>query len=159
MVGLFMTARPSHTFCCLPNRFGVTAKDVIFRAGHVLPLLANTADNSLCHPIFTPLKLLSLIFAFYILLLSAAPCCMADECTEEYEQTHSEADDCKDEKETNKTCHPFTICGSCPGFTISTGVQTLETPVFLNKPVYTGFIPFYFPQMLSSFWQPPKLAA
>jgi hypothetical protein len=100
-------------------------------------------------------KLFSLIFAFYILLLSAVPCCAVGNCNDEIGQTqsgttHKHNDDCKN-------CSPFALCGNCLGFAISTTIFQVDIPQQLTRQFFPGYKQSYLPQYISSFWQPPKL--
>ncbi len=102
------------------------------------------------------MKILTLLFSFYILLLSWIPCCAIDNCKDKIAQSHSNNkqgnnDDCKN-------CSPFSVCGNCVGFTNTSKVLRVEQKKQLSKEIYFDYIQFNFPKYISSFWQPPRLS-
>jgi hypothetical protein len=95
-------------------------------------------------------KLFISIFAIYILLLSAIPCCAFDNCNNTEQSTSNHNDDCKN-------CSPFAVCGNCTGFTnIAMPIQ-VSSLHFLTGNDYPLFILAQIPQHTFSFWQPPKI--
>jgi hypothetical protein len=104
---------------------------------------------------FAIVKIFTFIFAFYLLFLSAIPCCALDNCRDEAQltqmpQKHEHHDGCKN-------CSPFNQCGNCTGFTFSVNVLQIDTPQQIIKPILPVYIQSYVPTYISSFWQPPKL--
>jgi hypothetical protein len=109
------------------------------------------------HPtlIFATVKIFAFIFAFYILFLSAVPCCAMDCCKDEAQQTqathqHKQNDGCNH-------CSPFNQCGNCVGFAFSIKTFQIDTPPQQAQQIFSGFIQTYCNQYISSFWQPPRL--
>jgi len=102
-------------------------------------------------------KLLCLIFALFVLTLSARPCCADRECEtrevikKEQTQNHSEQD-CQG-------CSPFFSCGSCVGFIAAKPAflsmeRTFETPE-------RTYVPYVYPDLKDvtlAVWQPPQIS-
>jgi len=111
--------------------------------------------------IFVPMKYLSVLFSFYVFLLSCAPCVdeqglfSADEhlCSET-SQNNSPAH--QDEQD----CSPFCTCACCgsQGFNVPSAFSFHSSNGFVaqkNSAVYT----FHFSSdFISSIWQPPKIS-
>ncbi len=108
------------------------------------------------------MKLLTTIFAFYILALSTIPCCVFDNCPEDQIETtyltseHESGDD-----DGCGTCSPFFNCGSCTvGF-----ANTVKLIEISKEPLHNriSIKHISFNQSLHSspfgaIWQPPKLS-
>lgn len=109
-------------------------------------------DTSL---IFTPVKLFTFIFAFYILLLSTLPCCAVDNCNDETQQTQTA--DKHEHNDSCQNCSPFTLCGNCVGFTFIANSLQVDLAQQFTEQTFSGYIQSYLPQYISSFWQPPRL--
>ena len=105
--------------------------------------------TNLCYICF--MKWLIMIFALYILALSASPCCDKDCCDDGTTQSSSKAPNKQE-----APCSPFFTCNTCHGFIIP------ETTIALTKPAVTPSIKcsFVINDDLSDFvavaWQPPQ---
>jgi len=104
------------------------------------------------------MRLLVLLLAIYVLVLSGVPCDMLcqDEpvATAQGTPTHSgEQDDCKN-------CSPFSVCAACSGFTLpASGWATPPTSVVLapslaRLPLYRESAAL---EVAACIWQPPRL--
>jgi len=100
------------------------------------------------------MKLSGHILAFYLLLLSAVPCCVFDSCLDDKtEQTASHGngdEDCGN-------CSPFFSCEGCATATIAYEPSPLEIAALKISSVYTEYIETALPSVDYDFWQPPKL--
>ena len=104
---------------------------------------------------FAFVKLFSIIFLVYILLLSTVPCCAFDFCNDELQENqttdkHEHDDDCKN-------CSPFAVCSNCVGFTVLINAFRIERPQQMIEQTFTVYTQSYLPPYISSFWQPPKV--
>ena len=103
---------------------------------------------------FCKVKLLSYIFAVYLILLSAIPCCTFDNCDGD---KSTEALTKEKEEKDNGNCSPFFSCEGCATASISTALWELD---FFSPPLISVF-PNHLQQQLSKaeydFWQPPKI--
>lgn len=100
------------------------------------------------------MKIAGYILAFYLLLLSAVPCCAFDSCPDdktELAEQHENGDaDCG-------TCSPLFSCEGCATATVAfepVQFRIADAPLL---PVYTGYIQSSLPQVDYDFWQPPKI--
>ena len=98
--------------------------------------------------------MLGYILAFYIILLSAIPCCAFDNCPDDKSDAtaqHESGDkDCGN-------CSPFFNCEGCATTVINIEPLQLEVSPFAIISIYTGYIQASLPQTDHDFWQPPKL--
>jgi hypothetical protein len=100
------------------------------------------------------MKLLSYILAFYLVLLSAVPCCAFDKCgNEEKEQQGSHQ---KDDTDCGN-CSPFFSCEGCAPATIAGEPLSVEIPAIQIPSVYTSYIEASLPRIDYEFWQPPRI--
>jgi hypothetical protein len=102
-------------------------------------------------------KLLAYILSLYLLVLPAIPCCATDDCNDA-EVTEQKAHQTKKENESSNACSPFAMCGNSAGFTITEenlAVCPLALPFSIE---FNDFISYRFPQYISFFWKPPRLA-
>ena len=107
------------------------------------------------------MKLPGYILAFYIILLSAVPCCAFDSCpddkkenavtTEQKEQHESDDDDCGN-------CSPFFSCEGCATATVNVEPVQFEIVTTPLLPAYTGYTQAPLSTIDYDFWQPPKLS-
>jgi hypothetical protein len=100
------------------------------------------------------LKFTGYILAFYLLLLSAVPCCAFDSCPDdqmEQSAEHEEGDgDCGN-------CSPFFSCEGCATATISYPPFSFEFSLTQALPVHANYLQALLPSVEYDFWQPPKL--
>lgn len=100
------------------------------------------------------LKLFGFILAFYLVLLSAIPCCAFDNCpddkTEQTENHQPGDEDCGN-------CSPFFSCEGCAVATIVCEPARFELHPITQKAVYTVYLERLLPDTDYDFWQPPKL--
>lgn len=99
-------------------------------------------------------KVLTVILALLVVVLSVAPCCVNDNCTNE-EVTAGQRDSHKKDVE---LCSPFYSCSSCIGFTW-THHHVEEPATLLSQGIIhfaeykqSSFIPYH-----HAIWQPPKV--
>ena len=99
------------------------------------------------------------ILAFYLILLSAVPCCVFDNCPDDKDvaaHTEQPADHEQGDGDCGG-CSPFFNCEGCATATISNepdqiGIVSLTIPT-----IYTNYTPTALPTIDYDFWQPPRL--
>lgn len=100
------------------------------------------------------MRLPGFILAFYILLLSAVPCCAYDDCPDDkpvQSSQHQPGDnDCGN-------CSPFFNCEGCATATLSADPPQYEIDPIQDMPVFTGYIHESLAQVHFDFWQPPRI--
>jgi hypothetical protein len=104
-------------------------------------------------------KLLCLILSFYVLLLSAKPCCADNDCYGKIAaKKELTAKSSSNEKEC-PGCSPFFTCGSCVGFIVSKPF-TITLPVIPENQIeyYTIYKQPYIEKVALSIWLPPKIS-
>jgi len=99
------------------------------------------------------MKLISYIAAFYMVGLSAAPCCAFDDCPDdktEQSASHEKGDeDCGN-------CSPFFSCEGCATATVIYQPADFDFFPLALSPVYSIYIQSSLSRMTDDFWQPPK---
>jgi hypothetical protein len=107
-------------------------------------------------------KFLTIIFAFYVLILPCIPCADKDECNDSTKTEITNAtNDHKDHQHENKNCNPFCSCACCghiffPNFrlekiTVTKHLENLKQQFFYtNISLSSNFF--------GNIWQPPKLS-
>jgi hypothetical protein len=95
------------------------------------------------------------ILAFYLILLSAVPCCAFDNCPDDKAgQTtkHQKGDqDCGN-------CSPFFSCEGCAAATIAHDPPQFHFSLPEIKSVFIAYLQSPLPEVDYDFWQPPKLS-
>lgn len=108
-----------------------------------------TFPDYICH-----VKVFAWIMAFYLLLLSAVPCCAFDDCPDDKtEQTASHEngdDDCGN-------CSPFFSCEGCAVTGFVYPMLSFEQIISEAAPVFGTYTSRLLHQTHGDFWQPPKL--
>lgn len=100
------------------------------------------------------MKLIGYIFAFYLLLLSAVPCCAFDSCPDDkIEKSAGHENDDED----CGSCSPFFSCEGCATATIAYQPCSFEFISLQSSPVFPTYIQVSLPKIEYDFWQPPKL--
>jgi hypothetical protein len=101
-------------------------------------------------------KLLSVLFAIYSLMLSIAPCADAA-CAGDSEHIVSEQHE--DEKE-NDLCTSFCICSCCGMTAADVGIAPTPTyrSMFTHHAAGSLYISPFVQDFSLDFWQPPKLS-
>ncbi|MEO6612041.1 MAG: DUF6660 family protein [Chitinophagaceae bacterium] len=100
------------------------------------------------------MKLGSYILAFYLVLLSAMPCCAFDSCQDD--NTDPTANHEKRDKDCGN-CSPFFSCEGCAPATIALEPVQFGIPAIQILSVYTAYIQLSLPRVDYEFWQPPKI--
>lgn len=106
------------------------------------------------------MKIVGFLLAFYLILLSAIPCCAFDNCSDDKTALYVTGEqDSNHEKEDGDcdNCSPFFNCEGCATATIAFEPASLEFFPIISSSVYTGFIQLALPGVEYDFWQPPKL--
>src|SRR5690606_3179302 len=97
---------------------------------------------------------LGYIFAVYILVLAAIPCCAFDSCPEdklEAATDHSAGDeDCG-------SCSPFFSCEGCAVASVPFQASVWSLHPVENIPQHAEFLVTSLPSTYFDFWQPPRL--
>jgi hypothetical protein len=100
------------------------------------------------------MRLTGYILAFYLLLLSAIPCCAFDDCPDDkpvQSSQHERGDsDCGN-------CSPFFSCEGCATATANDEPIRYEIVALQALPVFTGYLHSSLTQVHFDFWQPPRL--
>ncbi len=100
------------------------------------------------------MKFTGFILAFYLILLSAVPCCAFDDCPDDKTEltTNHESGD-----EDCGNCSPFFSCEGCATATVAFESVQFDVPAMQVISVFTGYKQTSLPQIDYDFWQPPKL--
>ncbi|WP_394800276.1 DUF6660 family protein [Mucilaginibacter daejeonensis] len=105
------------------------------------------------------MKVVCLILAFFVLILSGRPCCADRECETKSKVTKSVNDHQTRKERECEGCSPFFSCGSCVGFIISKPViHQLE---FIAEQPQQNYAPYCQPDPKTvslAIWQPPQLS-
>jgi hypothetical protein len=101
------------------------------------------------------MKFTGYTLAFYLILLSAVPCCAFDNCPDEKTGEATNHDEPGDKDCGN--CSPFFSCEGCATATIAFEPAKLEITAVKTPSVYTAYIQTALPSVEYDFWQPPKL--
>jgi hypothetical protein len=100
-------------------------------------------------------KVIAFILSGYLIILSAVPCCLFDNCPEdktEQSANHNEGDgDCGN-------CSPFFSCSGCGGFGFTVELLNFQPALVAVDKIITGYIESPVPDLPSDFWQPPRYA-
>jgi hypothetical protein len=104
-------------------------------------------------------KLLCLIFSFYVLLLSAKPCCSDNDCQGEISGKKELAGKTSSRHTECPGCSPFFTCGSCVGF-ILTKPLTITLPLISESyfKLYYVYQQPHLEKVALSIWLPPKIS-
>ena len=106
------------------------------------------------------MRVLAAILSIYVLLLTAVPCCLYDNCEKEKTALAGKQpkhDDEQGNKDGCGTCSPF-FCHSCSGCIIATFNYE---PTLVKEPanrVYNTVIAVFTPQYTPFLWQPPDIS-
>ena len=100
------------------------------------------------------------ILAFYLILLSAIPCCAFDDCPDDEMNSSATEQSASHENDDDNcgTCSPFFSCEGCATATIDYYPVPFEFSILPSSPVYTTYLPALLQQMNADVWQPPKLS-
>ena len=104
------------------------------------------------------MKFLCLLFSFYVILLSAKPCCADRECQEQSTPKKEPAQKKSTEKEC-QGCSPFYSCGNCAGFIVAKSIT--PTSALVSENVMQAYAPYQQPgikEICLAIWQPPRLS-
>jgi hypothetical protein len=99
-------------------------------------------------------KFTGIILAFYVLLLSATPCCLNDNCSAEQTETTNQH---KTEKNDCNNCSPFFNCEGCAASTIVYELPDFRFTSPVVRSVYATYKTIALEETSLEFWQPPKL--
>jgi hypothetical protein len=111
-------------------------------------------------------KGLMILFSFYILMLSAMPCCDKDCCKDETGQTalassgrtdRSDPTDRSGQK-SQLPCSPFFICNSCHGFIIPDHTLALMSHPLPDSRLFPLYAEKPLANQRGTVWQPPKMS-
>lgn len=106
------------------------------------------------------MKIVGFLLAFYLILLSAIPCCAFDNCADDKASLIAPGDQDTNQEENDRdcdNCSPFFNCEGCATATIDFEPASLEIFPLNTSSVYTGIIQTLLPGVEYDFWQPPKL--
>ena len=96
------------------------------------------------------MKWLSILFAIYILTLSAMPCCDKDCCNNEMTQNTDSS------HKSEVPCSPFFMCNSCHGFVIpESGIKINEAETITTATVQP-ILNLHLSDFHNPAWQPPR---
>ena len=103
------------------------------------------------------MKVLTLIFSFYLLAMAVRPCSDCD--FQDVKRDIYTTSEHSDHESGNENCSPFCICACC-GQSI-TNIFYPST-IYRLKPVVEEIFPIYYTSFFSevylSIWQPPKIS-
>lgn len=102
------------------------------------------------------MKVFCLLFAFYTLAISIAPCSDVHGRTDEAVTTLSQAQEHHDEH--NDICSPFCSCSCCQSVTVMAFYthELTTTTIAVNQPFI--FEEDFHSSDCASIWQPPKIS-
>jgi hypothetical protein len=95
------------------------------------------------------------ILSFYLLLLTAVPCCQFDDCSED--QSSAQTPQHPREEKQSGSCSPFFSCQGCASIIISSEPVCATAIFFPEKPAYSQFVSPFIETVHFDFWQPPQL--
>jgi len=107
-------------------------------------------------------KFLTLIFAFYILLLPCFPCSDTDECIDNAKKEKaSSSTDHKDRQHENEACNLFCSCACCgqifsPNFKLDKVATTKPLEKTKQQFFYANIS--HCSDFFGNIWQPPKFS-
>jgi hypothetical protein len=101
------------------------------------------------------MKCCGFIFAFYLILLSAVPCCIYDDCAGD--KTELAASHDNEDKDCGN-CSPFFSCEGCACASIVFDPNFPENVTANTTLVFPDYIQSSLPDVDFDFWQPPKLS-
>ena len=107
------------------------------------------------------MKICGYILAFYLILLSAVPCCAFDVCPEDKMDLSAEAEQSANHETGDEdcgSCSPFFSCGGCATATVDFQQANLDLASLQDSPVYTFYLQTSLPWVDYDFWQPPRLS-
>ena len=104
------------------------------------------------------MKAFGFILAFYIMLLSAVPCCAFDNCPDEKATTAQTGQHESGDDDNCGSCSPFFNCATCASVTIDLQQASAEPATTTLKKTYSDFIQPIIAKVHYDFWQPPRLS-
>lgn len=105
------------------------------------------------------MKIVGFLLAFYLILLSAIPCCALDNCADDKTDLSVNKELASNQEEENgdcNNCSPFFSCEGCATATIAFEPTSLEIFPIKISSVYTGYVQTAISEVEYDFWQPPK---
>lgn len=100
------------------------------------------------------MKMSGYILAFYLVLLSAVPCCAFDSCpddrTEQSTKHEANDGDCGN-------CSPFFSCEGCAAAMIDYQPAHFELHTITQSAVHSSYTQSDLPRVDYDVWQPPKI--
>ena len=147
-------------FYITPFRFYTLTTMAVYKCNTVGNILHSLNPNLNAILYFCVVKFLTLLFAFYILLLPCIPCTDKEECTDVSKTQSIQSSGHQQHQHENEACTPFCTCACCG--------QTIVSSFNNNKPSIAKLLaqqkgqthynnistPAHF---LGNIWQPPKL--
>jgi hypothetical protein len=111
-----------------------------------------------------PMKFFTLVFSFYLLVVSLLPCSDArNECTDASQQFQVEqASAHNHQSDHNDVCSPFCTCTYCnviAGFALQPLKAIDLKPVVKGTPQYPVHHTFFISAYFGNIWQPPRINA
>lgn len=105
------------------------------------------------------MKLVCLILSFYVLLLSAKPCCADNDCQVKIPKKKELASKVPVKEKECPGCSPFFTCGSCVGFIVAK-VFKINSPIVPENQIqyHTVYQQPYIEKVALSIWLPPKIS-
>ncbi|WP_158826877.1 hypothetical protein [Mucilaginibacter lacusdianchii] len=105
------------------------------------------------------MKQLCLMFAAFVLILSARPCCADRDCESRIDVKHEQRDKQSSKEKECAGCSPFFSCGSCIGFIIAKSVvHTISLIAEQPERSYTPYCQPAHKDIALAIWQPPRLS-
>lgn len=107
------------------------------------------------------MKLFTLIFSIYLLVLSCVPCADKDECISNLKKEVPTSASHQHNKKNieNGSCTPFCSCSHCPASAFFQSVIKKSAPkLFVLISRYSEYKISFSSNKIASIWQPPKLS-
>jgi len=103
------------------------------------------------------MKFLTLLFSFYILILSCLPCGDRKECNTEEAQKISVTTTHQEHNHTTEACTPFCTCSCCVASAFYQPLTSFSTSNIVFQSVQFQYEVVFNSYDLHSIWQPPQL--
>jgi hypothetical protein len=108
---------------------------------------------------FCFVKKFCLMLSVYVMLISAKPCCMDDDCQDKISVKKELAGQTTSRQKECPGCSPFFTCGSCVGFIVSKPFA-IALPVIPEDQIeyYPNYQQPYVEKVALSIWLLPKIS-
>jgi hypothetical protein len=104
-------------------------------------------------------KILCLLLAVYVMMLSGKPCCADNDCHEKFTTKTEQSSKSSSKEKECSGCSPFFTCGSCVGFIVSKPITITFAVISENYTLhFTAYREPDVKKIALSVWLPPKIS-